>query len=355
MGADRPAEVQHPPPAVGGSVTDGALVRLRLRAIALWRRVQGPARLLLLVAVVIRLVFMLNAIGWGRLAHNLPTNPWFYAIFIVNYCSLPFYETIIYNWLWRTGARVLPALLRKRVYNEALLEYSGETALFMWAKDHTDIADGELVRNVRDVNILSSLAGTLVTFLVLVGVISSVVGKLGVNDTTLLRRGTLFTGGLMLLMLALIVGFRKRLLALPLGKAAGISGLHLLRLFTYMGLLAVQWHVAVPQVGWKTWAIFIALQMAVSRLPLIPAKDLFFTGLAVQLGARVSASPAILAGLFVASSGLTLVAHGVMYLVGHLAGMKPPVAIPLEAIPTHKLAHEPALDPALDHSGAGAG
>ena len=307
-------------------MTSEFIARHRPRASAVWKKVQGPARLVLLAAVVLRLTLMLNAIGWTALVHNLPTNPWCYAIFIVNYGGLPFYETIIYNWLWGTGVRVLPALLRKRVYNEAVLEYSGESALFMWAKAHTNHSDGGLARDVRDVNILSTLAGNLVTFLVLVAVITSLVGKLGANDAALLRHGAMFIGGVMVVLVALIAAFGKRLLALPLGKAAGVSALHTLRLFTYMGLQALQWHMAVPHVAWKTWAIFTALQMAVSRLPLIPAKDLFFTGLAVQLGARVSASPAMLAGLFVASSGLNLMVHGVMYVVGHLAGVKPPVA-----------------------------
>lgn len=333
-------------------MTNGILARLRPRATALWRRVQTPARLVLLAVVVCVLAYRLNQIGWGKLAHNLPTNPWFYAIFVVNYCSLPFYETFIYNWLWHTRLRVVPALLRKRVYNEAVLEYSGESALFMWARSHTNVGEGELARNIRDVNILSSLAGNLVTFVVLVVVLTSVVGRLGASDIVLLRRGALFIGGLILLMLVLIVVFRKRLLTLSLGKAAGISALHLLRLFSYMGLLAMQWHVAVPQLGWNSWAEFIALQMAVSRLPLIPAKDLFFTGLALklsqgQLTPSLAAAPALLAGLFVASSGLNLIVHGVMYLVGHFAGVKPPTVAGLGA--------EAAPDPADYLSGRGAG
>ena len=327
--ATKPAK----PPTGHARMTEELLARLHHRAPAIWRRVQGPARLALMAVVVFVLARNLGAIGWGKLVRNLPTNPWFYGVFLVNYCSLPFYETIIYNWLWRTGFSVVPALLRKRVYNEAVLEYSGESALFMWARDHTGIGDGELARNIRDVNILSTVAGNAVVLALLVGVISSVTGRLGAGDAALLRRGTLFVGGFLLVLVVLIAVFRKRFLALPFGRAAGISGLHLLRLFTYMALLSVQWHLAVPQAAWKTWIIFIALQMAVSRLPLIPAKDLFFTGLAVQLGARISANPAMLAGLFVASSGLNLIVHGVMYAIGHLAGLEAPKTLPIPAPP----------------------
>jgi hypothetical protein len=300
------------------------LARIRPRAMDLWRRVEKPARIVLFVLVVGMLAHNLNAIGWGAMARNLPVTPWFYAVFVVNYFSLPFFETLIYHELWKTGPRLLPVLLRKRVYNEAVLEYSGESALIMWAASHTPITKGEAFRDVRDVNILSTLAGNLVTCFVLVAVIFGAADRLGVGDATVLRRGALFTGGIVLVLVTLAAVFRRRFLSLSLGRCLGVFALHTARLFTFMGLLALQWHVAEPAIGWQTWSIFIALQMAVSRLPLIPAKDLFFTGLAMRLGARITLAPAVLAGLFIASSGLNLMVHALMYGVGHLAGRKPP-------------------------------
>ena len=305
-------------------MSEPLLSRIRPRAIALWGRVEKPARIVLLLVVVGVIVRDLDAIGWGAMARNLPLTPWFYAIFVVNYFCLPFYETLIYHELWKTGPRVLPVLLRKRVYNEAVLEYSGESALILWAAGHTKITEREAFRDVRDVNILSTLAGNLVTCFVLVAVIFGAADRLGVGDAAVLRRGALFTGGIVLVLVVLAGVFRKRFLSLPLGHCAGVFALHTARLFTFMGLLALQWHVAEPAIGWRTWSIFIALQMAVSRLPLIPAKDLFFTGLAMRLGARITLAPAVLAGLFIASSGLNLMVHALMYVVGHLAGRKPP-------------------------------
>ena len=95
-----------------------------------------------------------------------------------------------------------------------------------------------------------------------------------------------------------------------------------------MALQALQWHVAVPLVGWPTWALFTGLQMAVSRVPLLPAKDLFFTGLAIgivrtlHLGGQIT--PALIAGLFVTSSGLNLIVNGGMYVLGHMFKLKVP-------------------------------
>jgi hypothetical protein len=245
-------------------------------------------------------------------------------VFVANYFGLPLYETAIYHLLWKTGPQILPILLRKRVYNEAVLEYSGESALILWAGKHTPISDREAFRNVRDVNVLSALAANVVTFLVLVAVIAGVADKLGVGDAVLLRRGTLIIGGSVLLLLGLGLLLRKRFLSLSLGQCAAVYGIHTLRLCTFMGLQALQWHLAAPTIGWQTWTIFIALQMAVARLPLIPAKDLFFTGLAMRLGARITLDPATIAGLFVASSVLNLLANGAMYIVGLLTAQRLP-------------------------------
>ena len=169
------------------------LPHLRPRLIALWHRVKGPARLALLALVVWKLGSALNAIGWGKLVHNLPAKPWFYAIFIINYLSLPFFEMIIYHWLWRTGPSVLPALLRKRVYNETVLEYSGETALFVWASNHTHVAEGKIFRDVRDVNILSAFVSNLATFLLLVAVFAGVANHLSGADALMLRHGVMLS------------------------------------------------------------------------------------------------------------------------------------------------------------------
>ena len=309
-------------------MSHGFFTRLWPRVVAFGSRVQKPARFVLLPLVVWKLWSALNAIGWGAMVRNLPVQPWFYVIFLINYLTLSFYETIIYHWLWHTGPSVLPALLRKRVYNDTVLEYSGETALFVWASEHTHIPEGQVFRNVRDVNILSALLANLVTFLLLVAVIVGLPDALGVHNTMLLRRGLMMSGGIVLLLVVLAVVFRKRFLALSPGKIAGISGLHTLRLLTCMGLQALQWHVAVPQLGWQTWVLFTGLQMAVSRIPLLPAKDLFFAGLAISLVRPLhldgQITPAIIAGLFVGSSGLSLLVNGGMYVVGHMFKLKVP-------------------------------
>jgi len=121
------------------------LIRLRPRASALWLRVQRPVRWALIVLVIAMLAQALAATSWREVAQNLPVSPWFYLIFLINYFAMPLSEALIYRFLWNTGMGIVPALLRKRVYNEAVLDYSGEPVLFAWARQFTSKTDGELL------------------------------------------------------------------------------------------------------------------------------------------------------------------------------------------------------------------
>ncbi|WP_156906309.1 hypothetical protein [Novosphingobium acidiphilum] len=294
------------------------LAHVRRHTGALWQRLERPARACLLVLIVGLLIRDLGVVGWRAVWQNLPIAPLFYLIFFINYCSLPLFEGLIYNLVWKTGYAIMPVLIRKRVFNEAVIDYSGETVLYAWARTHTRLEPRAIVSTVRDVNVLSAIAGNLATCLILVAVIALQADKLAAADAQLLRRGALFTGGSVLALMAVAALFRKWLLTLPLGQCVAVGALHLLRLGTFLVLQALQWHVAVPAVAWQNWVTFLALQMAISRLPLLPAKDLFFAGLAINLGARMALAPGVVGGLFAAASGLNLVAHAVMYALAHL-------------------------------------
>ena len=65
----------------------------------------------------------------------------------------------------------------------------------------------------------------------------------------------------------------------------------------------------------------------------------FFAGLAISLVRPLhldgQITPAIIAGLFVGSSGLTLIVNGGMYVVGHMLHRKPPAhrhPLPMDAL-----------------------
>jgi len=53
-------------------------------------------------------------------------------------------------------------------------------------------------------------------------------------------------------------------------------------------LPALLWHLALPQIALGWWILLAAVRLLLSRLPLLPNKDLVFAGVAVALVGRVA-------------------------------------------------------------------
>ncbi len=62
-----------------------------------------------------------------------------------------------------------------------------------------------------------------------------------------------------------------------------VARMHLVRIFLTTGLAALCWHLALPGVALQWWLLLATLRMLLSRLPLLPNKDIVFAGLAVFL------------------------------------------------------------------------
>jgi hypothetical protein len=98
---------------------------------------------------------------------------------------------------------------------------------------------------------------------------------------------------------------RQRLFSLPAGELRCITIAHLLRIAAKVGLGALLWYVVLPQVALGLWLVLATLRMLVTRLPLIPNKDVVFAGLAVVvLGHDVE-----VASLLAMIAGLVMLAH----------------------------------------------
>ena len=67
---------------------------------------------------------------------------------------------------------------------------------------------------------------------------------------------------------------------LPLSELRFITIAHLLRIAAKVGLGALLWYLVLPQVAIGLRLVLATLRMLVTRLPLIPNKDVVFAGLA---------------------------------------------------------------------------
>jgi len=138
-----------------------------------WRSERGKStakilRYILLVVIVVYLIYQLTVIGWGEVWRNLPTNPLFYLLFLVMHFILPSTELFIYRLslrlpLWE-GFKVFT---KKKVLNSDVLGYSGEAYFYVWGKKHLKENDKYIFNVIKDNNIISSFASTLMAVLLL--------------------------------------------------------------------------------------------------------------------------------------------------------------------------------------------
>ncbi|MGI4880444.1 MAG: hypothetical protein ACRYG4_23505 [Janthinobacterium lividum] len=228
----------------------------------------------------------------------VPTSPLFWMVFVAAYCAQPLADLIIFRRLWDIPlAAGFTALLRKLVGNEVLLGYIGELYFYSWARRRAAMV-GAPFGAIKDVAILSALVGNTVT-LVMLGVAWPMLSKLsiGLEGRTLVASiGALMVSSFAVMML------RRRLFSLKRDELVFVGCVQLARVLATTGLAALMWSLVLPQVPLTYWVLLATLRLLISRLPLVPNKDVVFAGAAVLLvGSHVAIAPlmAMMAGLIV--------------------------------------------------------
>lgn len=252
------------------------------------------------VAVLVAVLWALRSVSPRQVLADVPANPLFWLVFAVWYAAAPVADWIIFRRLWHIPAEGLVALTRKFVGNELVLGYIGEAYFYTWARARTELSSAPFGA-IKDVAILSALTGNAVT-LVMLAVAWPALGllNLGLSGPTF----GISIGVVLLSSLALMV-LRKQLFALPARDLWFVAVVHTVRLVLKTLLAAVMWHLVLPGQPLALWVLLSALRLLVSRLPLLPNKDLVFAGLAVVImGHDVQ-----VATLMTMVASLTLVAH----------------------------------------------
>jgi len=266
-----------------------------------WPAILGT---LLTIAMMIGLARALTAKGVVAMVQALPSNPLFYICFALLYMSLPIGDYVIFRRLWRIPAPGLVALIKKRIANEVVLGYSGEAYFYAWARQHARMVAAPFGA-VKDVSILSAIAGNAITLLMIAIALPFGHGLLKPNEFSTLAWSTLVVIGMSLPFLM----FSKRVFSLPRPQLWWIFTIHMLRLVSGSVLIALTWHFAMPDVSIGMWLILSAGRLLASRLPLVPNKDLVFANFAILLIGQGEA----LANLVAVTAALTLVVHVVLF------------------------------------------
>jgi len=258
-------------------------------------KLAGLLSALISLAMLVAVAVEVRHLDMTQIIHMIPRSTMFWVVFAANYLIQPLSEWLIYRRLWNLPVSGIGALLRKMVSNELLLGYLGEVQFYAWARAKMNMVATPFGA-IKDMTILSALTGNIATLIMLAGAWRWVQdGALG-HDTT-----TIFSSlGVVLVTSFVILLFRQKLFTLPRRELLIITAVHMLRIIAYVGLTALTWHLVLPDQPYAIWLVLATLRMLISRLPLLPNKDVVFAGLAVLLlghEAEISSLMAMIAAL----------------------------------------------------------
>ena len=251
--------------------------------------------LALLVAVAVQF----RDLDFARVRGLIPAAPLFWLAFAVYYLAGPVSEWAVYRRLWAMPLAGIGALLRKLVANELLLGYLGEAQFYAWARARSRLSAAPFGA-IKDMTILSALVGNGATLVMLAFAWPYVsAGQLGMQGSTAFASlGVVLGTSLGILLL------RRQLFSLPRRQLWFIAAVHLARIAVILIASAVMWHAVLPAVAITLWLVLATLRMLISRLPLLPNKDVVFAGITVLLlggQADVAALMALMAVLLLAA------------------------------------------------------
>ncbi|MDR3528568.1 MAG: hypothetical protein P4L57_14960 [Rhizomicrobium sp.] len=248
---------------------------------ARWGRVLRPAIRfgvpLLLLAIV---GYGLTHVGWANIYDARPTALSFYLVILVPFFVQPIADLIIYRNLLRAGGSLpLTIFLRKRYMNSIMLDYSGEVYFFLWARKNLKIKDSTLLHAVKDSSVLSASAGLIVLWVMLLTLVVA-----GIVKIPVVSRGTWWVvaaGSLPMVFAAALFLGHKKLTQTSRKDMVITFCIHFTRALMVMGLEYCTWLFsgALPSTG--DCLKFVALRLLVTRLPLVPNKELVFVGVGV--------------------------------------------------------------------------
>jgi hypothetical protein len=252
-----------------------------------WYHWLGPAISGLILAAVL---FQVDRFDLHGVWKAIPSAPAFWLFFVAYYLAGPISEWIIFRRLWSLPTSGLPILLQKYVGNEIVLGYLGEAYFYGWARSKLTLTAAPFGA-VKDVAILSAISGNLMA-LAMLGIAWPFLGSLQIG---LYGQTAIMSVAALSLTSLIAMAFRRQLFSLPRNDLSFILKMHLARITMATVCMALMWHAALPQVAVGLWLALGALRLLVSRLPLVPNKDLVFAGLYVFMAGSAASQTNMLA------------------------------------------------------------
>jgi hypothetical protein len=307
--------------ATVASSDTGQSLKYMWNALSAWtqtttaKRMGFAVRVFLTLALIGYVGWQLMHFGWQNMANSLPTSAWFFLSFTGCYLIAPIADFLIYKHIWQLGLSDLPAFFRKRSLNEAVMDYSGEAWLFVWAKNRNLDSGVEVARSVRDVNLLSGVASNLVTLASLAFIMATGAAEKLLKVRASLTHDMLFGAAAVIVLAAIVIGFRRFFFTMPWRLQLYTSAIHAFRNILVMAVTLLMWHFALPDIAYADWFVFLSLQLLAYRFPFIPNRDLLMAGVGMALAPSLGSSATAAAAMFAMVGGLFLICNLAMVAV----------------------------------------
>lgn len=243
--------------------------------------------------------YQLTKIGWIEIWHSRPTAWGFYLLLFLPFFIQPVADLLIYRNLWKVGkALQLSIFLRKRYLNAVVLDYSGEAYFFFWAQQTLNVKKAALLHAIKDSNILSAGAGLAMVWMMLL--LLSLTGGITLPALFSEHLGTsVAVASLPLVLCLILVIGGKKVTTLNRAQIASTFAIHMIRSVLGLGLQFALWWTSGALPSGVACLYFVALRLLISRLPLLPNKDLLFVGTGIAAASYMTLSTESVAAVLV--------------------------------------------------------
>ena len=240
------------------------------------------------VALLLVIGRRLTELGWREIWIARPGAIGFYVLLVLQFFIQPFGDYLVYRNLWGSAnTPPMAVILRKRLLNTFMLDYSGEAFFYFWAQARLKLAPGMLAHAIKDSNVLSAGAGLTMIYVMVLTLLAG--GGLHI-PVALSAHGWLYglIGSVPLILCAgLVLGHRK-LTALNRKQLAATFAIHFTRSLLVLAVEFGLWELSGALPSAVACLQFVALRLVVTRLPLVPNKDLIFVGAGIAAAGMTS-------------------------------------------------------------------
>jgi len=256
----------------------------------------------------------LSQLGWEEIWIARPINPGFYILLVLQFFLQPFGDFFVYRNLWgRANTPPMKVILKKRLMNTFMLDYSGEAFFYFWAQARLKLAPGMLVHGIKDSNVLSGGAGLVMVYVMVLLLLAT--GGLQVPAGLSIPNGHqgwlyVLAGAVPLILCAGLVLGRRKLTALSASQIATTFGIHFTRSALVLAVEFGLWELSGALPSAVACLQFVALRLVVTRLPLVPNKDLIFVGAGIAAAGvtKLAVTPVATVLVILAAADLVLAA-----------------------------------------------